>query len=1033
LTGVHALALGSYFSCAVVTGGGVRCWGRNRFGQLGDGTVVSPRLFPVAVVQSAGGPPLTGAQTLTLGNDHACAMVAGGGVRCWGYNFNGQLGDGTTTTRLTPVPVLESSGGPPLTGVQAVTVGVDHSCALAIGSGALCWGRNIFGQLGDGTTLDRVTPGPVQFGPEGPAGDPVPPGDSPTANELPWATISALGPGNTVVLAGVTPSDVDLGGGTLPSLGAKPGVLAKYDQDGNYLRGTRFAIDGALYPASVVVASSGQIVVAATTQGEGGRQGWLGAFVEKESPEGVVELKPAWSRTLGAGDHTADKLAIDQDGNLFVAGTFHGSVTLGATTLTSAADGKPHAFVSKLSPDGAPQWAVRLAPDARSVPLSLAVDGGGNALLSLEADDSSTGLWKLSAPSGAVAWRQWGWHDGVVADANGDVYATGSLSGAYDFDVGDGVSGDFFVARYAGETGANRYSRVVHPSCRNADPACGGWFVGHTIALDQAGDVVVGVLGGNKNVINFGQGAFRMYKTPDAYVAAFSPDLGKARWSKHLPLILDGSLLGMQLSGDGRVMMTGTFSGSMMVDDRLLVTHMPEQPGVENTFLAAFRIPSAGDDDALPVVNELRMPKPMWLEATGQSGAQVFYVLPSATDGGNFGVSADCSPPPDTTFAIGTTLVECVATNPLGNQSSQSFTVTVVDNLGPAFGHVPASLEVEASSPSGATVTFAMPTAIDAVDGPRDVTCTRESGDEFAIGAHVVTCSAKDAAPKNNEARTMFGVTVVDKPPVLSGAPAPITIDAAGPTNVTFATPSALDHIDGPLAVVCTPESGSAFPLGTTQVVCSATDTGGNRAEVSFTVTVANATAPVISVPTQVSATAACNDGAYVSYQVSALDAIDGPVDVACSPPSGAEFPAGTTAVTCSASDTQGNVATASFPLRVTYDFGGVLQPVNADGSSLFKLGSTVAVKFKLKGLSAPIDKAHATLTAVKVSETPVGTVVEAYSNTTPDAGGVFNYDWSKKHYVYNLGTAGLSAGTWQLQIDLGDGVARSVQISLKN
>ncbi len=840
LTGAQALALGNIHSCALLAGGEIRCWGNNDSGQLGDDTQTQ-RLTPVTVLESAGGPPLAGAQALALGSDHSCALL-GDGVRCWGRGNEGQLGDGATgaTVQRTPVAVLASAGGSPLVGAQALALGGYHSCALLAGGEVRCWGYNDSGQLGDATTIERLTPVPARFDSDGPYGDYVPPGDAPKAGDLPWATVSALGRGNTVVLAGITTSDVDLGGGPLPSLGTKHGVLATFDENGAYLKGTRFAVEGALYPASVAVAPSGTIVVAATTQGPEGAQGrkaWLGTFTEDGD-----ELPGAGP--IGSGTHTADKLAIDKDGNLLVAGTFYGSVTFGATTLTSAADGKPHAFVVKVTPEGASRWAVGFAPDARGVPVALAVDGGGNVLLSLEAADSSTGLWKLSASSGSVLWRQWGWHDGVVAGADGDVYATGSLSGAYDFDVPDAAGGgDFFVARYAGATGAPLYWRVITPSCRAATTPCQGWFVGHTIALDQTGDVIVGVLGGNQNVINFGTGAFRMDATPDVYVAAFSPQL-ETRWSKHVPLILDGNLLGMQIGDDGRVMMSGSFAGSMLVDDRLLTTHIPEQSGVENTFLAVFGIPSPADVTA-PIIDQPRMPEPIWLEATSAEGASVFYVLPPATDEGNFGVSLDCFPPPDSIFPLGPTPVKCVATDPLGNKSSQTFEVTVVDQLGPAFSKTPAIGPIEATGHDGAAVSFGLPRAVDMVDGDRPVTCDRASGSTFRLGPTVVTCWAEDLPKgpqgKTNRAETVFGVTVVDTaPPAFPNAPADIVVEAtsAAGATVTFALPSAVDVADASPQVTCDPASGSLFELGQTTVTCTASDSSGNLAQVAFAVTV---------------------------------------------------------------------------------------------------------------------------------------------------------------------------------------------------
>jgi alpha-tubulin suppressor-like RCC1 family protein len=149
-SGVSAIALeigrGFPYTCALLDSGGVKCWGDNIFGELGDGTTTE-RHTPVAVAGLS-----TGVQGLAAGGDHACALLSSGGVKCWGANGFGQLGDGTTTFRRTPVAV---SG---LSGVQAISAGDSHTCALLDGGGVVCWGENESGQLGDGTTTDRHTP-----------------------------------------------------------------------------------------------------------------------------------------------------------------------------------------------------------------------------------------------------------------------------------------------------------------------------------------------------------------------------------------------------------------------------------------------------------------------------------------------------------------------------------------------------------------------------------------------------------------------------------------------------------------------------------------------------------------------------------------------------------------------------------------------------------------------------------------------------------------------------------------------------------
>src|SRR5450759_3836047 len=146
-SGGVAAAAGPYHTCAVTSGGALLCWGGNQYGQLGDGTTTN-RLTPVPVSGLT-----SGVVAVTAGYYHTCAVTSGGAVQCWGNNANGRLGDGTTTDRLTPVAVSGLTSG-----VMAVTAGIQQTCALTNGGAVQCWGGNTWGQVGDGTTTDRWTP-----------------------------------------------------------------------------------------------------------------------------------------------------------------------------------------------------------------------------------------------------------------------------------------------------------------------------------------------------------------------------------------------------------------------------------------------------------------------------------------------------------------------------------------------------------------------------------------------------------------------------------------------------------------------------------------------------------------------------------------------------------------------------------------------------------------------------------------------------------------------------------------------------------
>jgi len=145
LSGVTAVSEGNNYTCALTTSGGVKCWGFNRDGEMGDGTTAD-RWRPVDVSGLT-----TGVAAVSAGGYFACALTTSGGVKCWGAGDWGQLGDGTGTTSLTPVNVSGLT-----TGVWAISAGHYHTCAVS--GGLKCWGYNLYGELGDGTTADRWTP-----------------------------------------------------------------------------------------------------------------------------------------------------------------------------------------------------------------------------------------------------------------------------------------------------------------------------------------------------------------------------------------------------------------------------------------------------------------------------------------------------------------------------------------------------------------------------------------------------------------------------------------------------------------------------------------------------------------------------------------------------------------------------------------------------------------------------------------------------------------------------------------------------------
>jgi alpha-tubulin suppressor-like RCC1 family protein len=145
---ISSMSAGGVHTCASSTGGSVYCWGANGAGMLGDGSEA-----PHETAMRAATPDGVTFVSVFAGANHTCAVTSTGRTYCWGQNRGGQLGDGTTTDRPTPVPVEL-----PQINVTSMALGIAHTCALTTEGAVYCWGENVYGAIGDGTLAIRAMP-----------------------------------------------------------------------------------------------------------------------------------------------------------------------------------------------------------------------------------------------------------------------------------------------------------------------------------------------------------------------------------------------------------------------------------------------------------------------------------------------------------------------------------------------------------------------------------------------------------------------------------------------------------------------------------------------------------------------------------------------------------------------------------------------------------------------------------------------------------------------------------------------------------
>ncbi len=277
-------------------------------------------------------------------------------------------------------------------------------------------------------------------------------------------------------------------------------------------------------------------------------------------------------------------------------------------------------------------------------------------------------------------------------------------------------------------------------------------------------------------------------------------------------------------------------------------------------------------------------------------------------------------PTAGTLLGVGKHDIVVTATDACGNVGRCLTSFTVADSTPPQIT-CPADISVDNDRRQCAAEVIFNVGVIDNCDQSPSAFCVPASGSVFPVGTSTVKCYGQDVS--GNIDSCDFDVTVKDvEPPQLSCPPPGSIVVPTDPGRCDAAAQYGVgvsDNCDPAPLVVCTPASGSIFPLGVTPVKCIATDVYGNKDSCQFDVTVIDLESPVATCPANITVGSDPDTcGAIVAFTVTGTDNCDPNPTIQCFPPSGSFFTVGTTGVFCTVTDAAGNEGFCNFTVTVT-------------------------------------------------------------------------------------------------------------------